>query len=94
MTITPYFKLGIKQAESRSNWSDLVRVISEEACLTQGDAFWHDPTKSQMQLGTQVSCGSSGVRGPPLRALSGQAQCSPASFQAPQRASPRLVVIS
>ncbi|XP_009474375.1 PREDICTED: pancreatic lipase-related protein 2-like [Nipponia nippon] len=94
MTITPSLKLCIKQVESCSNWSDLVHVISDKACLTQGDLFWHYPTKSQMQLGTQASCSSSGVSVPLPCALFGQAQCCPASFQPPQRASARLAAIN
>lgn len=86
--------LCTKQVESHSNWSDLVRVISDEACLTQGDLFWHYPTKSQMRLGTQALCSSGGVSVPLPRDLVGQAQYCPASFQAPHRASARLAAIN
>nr|XP_010311918.1 PREDICTED: pancreatic lipase-related protein 2-like [Balearica regulorum gibbericeps] len=36
---------NVLQVESRSNWSDLVRVISDEACLTQGRSFLALPNK-------------------------------------------------
>lgn len=79
MKITPYVKLRIKQVESRSNWFDLVHVISAEACLTQGDLFWHYPTKSQMQLGTQALCSSGGVSVPLPHVPPGQTQFIPGS---------------
>ncbi|XP_009944614.1 PREDICTED: pancreatic lipase-related protein 2-like [Leptosomus discolor] len=45
-----------QSVESHSNWSDLVGVISDEV-----SCFWHWPTKSQMQLGTQASWNSGGM---------------------------------
>ncbi|XP_033917245.1 pancreatic lipase-related protein 2-like [Melopsittacus undulatus] len=47
--------------ESCSNWSDLVRLISDEAYLIQGDIPQHQPTEPQVQLETQALWSSSGM---------------------------------